>query len=154
MVKQGLEFGLIGVALRLEQITWSQLGRWYFFHINPKVLVAWTGSCVLIPCQIEERMHSKKILPFGNNSWSKGKTTLLYNSSQNSGTITTVSDDALPSRIWFLGNLTNRDCSLLINPVRMLDSGTYEVKVIVSKALFSISLCIFPQEASLVNGSF
>ncbi|XP_026574620.1 B-cell receptor CD22-like [Pseudonaja textilis] len=109
--------------------------------IVPNSFVAWEKSCVVIPCHISQMLSSGTVnatgivwnfKPFGNNSWSKGKTTLLYNSSQNSGTITTVSDDALPSRIWFLGNLTNRDCSLLINPVRMLDSGTYEVKVIVS----------------------
>ncbi|XP_026544012.1 B-cell receptor CD22-like [Notechis scutatus] len=109
--------------------------------IVPNSFVAWEKSCVVIPCHISQMLSSGTVnaigivwnfKPFGNNSWSKGKTTLLYNSSQNSGTITTVSDDALPSRIWFLGNLTNRDCSLLINPVRMLDSGMYEVKVIVS----------------------
>uniref|UniRef100_A0A8C6Y7B1 B-cell receptor CD22 n=1 Tax=Naja naja TaxID=35670 RepID=A0A8C6Y7B1_NAJNA len=109
--------------------------------IVPNSFVAWEKSCVVIPCHINEMLSSGTVnatgivwnfKPFGNNSWNEGETTLLYNSSQNSGTITTVSDDALPSRIWFLGNLTNRDCSLLINPVRMLDSGTYEIKAIVS----------------------
>ncbi|XP_070806041.1 B-cell receptor CD22-like isoform X1 [Pituophis catenifer annectens] len=109
--------------------------------IVPNSLFAWEQSCVVIPCHINQMPSSGTVnatgivwyfKPFGNNIWSEGKTILLYNSSQTSGTITTVSDDALPSRTWLIGNLTNRDCSLLISPVRTLDSGTYEVKVTVS----------------------
>ncbi|XP_039181728.1 sialoadhesin-like [Crotalus tigris] len=110
-------------------------------NIIPNSLVAWEKTCVVIPCHVNQMLSSATVnataivwnfKPFGNSFWSDGKTILLYNSSQTSGTITTVSDDALPSRTWFIGNLTNRDCSLLITSVRTLDSGTYEVKVTVS----------------------
>ncbi|XP_025032282.1 sialoadhesin-like [Python bivittatus] len=109
--------------------------------IVPNFLVAWENSCVVIPCHINQMLSSGTVnataivwnfKPFGNNTWSDGKTILLYNSSQTSGTITTVSDDALSSRTWFIGNLSNRDCSLLISQVQTFDSGTYEVKVTVS----------------------
>ncbi|XP_063168290.1 B-cell receptor CD22-like [Candoia aspera] len=109
--------------------------------IVPNSLVAWEKSCVVIPCHINEMLSSRAVnvtaivwnfKPLGSNTWRDGKTVLLYNSSQTSGTITTISDDALSSRTWFIGNLTNRDCSLLISRVQILDSGTYEVKVAVS----------------------
>ncbi|XP_013918811.1 PREDICTED: B-cell receptor CD22-like [Thamnophis sirtalis] len=109
--------------------------------IVPKILSAWEKSCVVIPCHINQMLSSGTVnvtgivwnfKPLGKHTWSEGETILLYNSSQTSGTITTVSEDALPSRTWFIGNLTNRDCSLLISPVRTLDSGIYKVKTTVS----------------------
>ncbi|XP_070620906.1 B-cell receptor CD22-like [Erythrolamprus reginae] len=109
--------------------------------IVPNSLLAWEKSCVVIPCHINRMLSLGtvnitgvvwKFKPFGNHISNEERTILLYNSSQTSRTITTVSDNALSSRTWFVGNLTNRDCSLLINRVRTLDSGTYEVKAIVS----------------------
>ncbi|XP_077193038.1 B-cell receptor CD22-like [Paroedura picta] len=104
--------------------------------INPDSLVTWEGSCVVIPCQINQYMGALlrdiRLLwyyqPFYDTNQSDYSGRLLYNSSVASR------KQSSSNRLMFLGNLKNekKDCSLKISQVQMEDNGTYGARIFAS----------------------
>ncbi|XP_060132423.1 B-cell receptor CD22-like [Zootoca vivipara] len=113
----------------------------YPLRISPDTLVAWKGSSIVIPCQISETHHSAKVRatavtwffqPVWDNSSFDYNGSLLYDSSKRrKGNVMAVSP-AFQDRVKFIGNLGNRDCSLMITQLQTKDSGTYGARVVAS----------------------
>uniref|UniRef100_A0A8C9CCD4 B-cell receptor CD22 n=1 Tax=Phocoena sinus TaxID=42100 RepID=A0A8C9CCD4_PHOSS len=114
---------LLGPLLLLlvpEYLAFSDSAQWTFEH--PKILYAWDGACVWIPCHYRIlNMHLLDNLTVYHNykydnSTKSYQGTILYTNLK-------IGDvPRRPGRVQFLGN--NRyNCTLLINPVKVNDSG-------------------------------
>ncbi|XP_077193045.1 B-cell receptor CD22-like [Paroedura picta] len=113
-------------------------------RINPDSLVTWNGSCVVIPCQINQYMGALlsniSLLwyhqPFYDTNQSDYLGHLLYYIFTISGMYGTQVQSSPASRLEFVGNLQDnletKDCSLKISQVRMEDNGIYGVKLFAS----------------------
>ncbi|XP_015280818.1 PREDICTED: B-cell receptor CD22-like [Gekko japonicus] len=109
--------------------------------INPDSLVAWKGSCVVIPCQINR--YDGALLrdislrwyfqPFNDTKQSDYSGHLLCNSSSTSRKCSTPSPSAFAGRLAFVGNVQNnlekKTCSLKISQARTEDSGIYGARL-------------------------
>ncbi|XP_061453776.1 B-cell receptor CD22-like [Rhineura floridana] len=109
--------------------------------INPNSLVAWKGSCVLIPCHISNMLNSATVNviavawyfePFWDYNWHDYNGSLLYDSSKTTEDNVIATSPAFQSRVSFEGDLGNKDCSLMITQLQTKDSGRYGVRVIAS----------------------
>ena len=102
---------------------------WNFKH--PKTLYAWDGACVWIPCtysSVKGSGHTLDNLTVYHNFTFDKKTkhyngTILYNKS-----LKTKESTPRQERVQFLGNNRN-NCTLLINPVKVDDSGLLGLRV-------------------------
>uniref|UniRef100_A0A670II77 B-cell receptor CD22 n=1 Tax=Podarcis muralis TaxID=64176 RepID=A0A670II77_PODMU len=113
----------------------------YPLRISPDTLVAWKGSCMVIPCQISETHDSAEVRatdvawffqPVWDNSSFDYSGSLLYDSSKRRKGNTMAVSPAFQDRVKFIGNLGNRDCSLMITQLQTKDSGTYGARVVAS----------------------
>ncbi|XP_070243921.1 B-cell receptor CD22 isoform X5 [Bos mutus] len=120
---------LLGPSLLLlEYLTFSD-SAWNFRH--PKTLYAWDGACVWIPCtysSVKGGGHTLDNLTVYHNFTYDKKTkhyngTILYNKS-----LKTKESTPSQERVQFLGNNRN-NCTLLINPVKVNDSGLLGLRV-------------------------
>uniref|UniRef100_A0A4W2HCU8 B-cell receptor CD22 n=1 Tax=Bos indicus x Bos taurus TaxID=30522 RepID=A0A4W2HCU8_BOBOX len=106
-----------------------QYSSWNFRH--PKTLYAWDGACVWIPCtysSVKGGGHTLDNLTVYHNFTYDKKTkhyngTILYNKS-----LKTKESTPSQERVQFLGNNRN-NCTLLINPVKVNDSGLLGLRV-------------------------
>ncbi|XP_043748186.1 B-cell receptor CD22 isoform X5 [Cervus elaphus] len=122
----------------------STYNAWTFKH--PKTLYAWDGACVWIPCTYSSLKGSGHILDnltvyhnFTYNKTAKNYIgTVLY-----SKNLTTEESTSSQERVRFLGNRRN-NCTLLINPVRVDDSGLLGLRVMsrTDKWMASLNLSI------------
>ncbi|KAM9757199.1 B-cell receptor CD22 isoform 6-T8 [Dama dama] len=122
----------------------STYNAWTFKH--PKTLYAWDGACVWIPCTYSSLKGSGHILDnltvyhnFTYNKMAKNYIgTILY-----SKNLTTEESTSSQERVRFLGNRRN-NCTLLINPVRVNDSGLLGLRVMsrTDKWMASLNLSI------------
>ncbi|OWK16285.1 hypothetical protein Celaphus_00004518 [Cervus elaphus hippelaphus] len=122
----------------------STYNAWTFKH--PKTLYAWDGACVWIPCTYSSLKGSGHILDnltvyhnFTYNKTAKNYVgTVLY-----SKNLTTEESTSSQERVRFLGNRRN-NCTLLINPVRVDDSGLLGLRVMsrTDKWMASLNLSI------------
>ncbi|XP_062818340.1 B-cell receptor CD22-like isoform X2 [Anolis carolinensis] len=106
--------------------------------INPENLETWKGSCVLIPCQINETLHFA-YLPHASVAWYFRPSLAdalfdynvqpLFDSSKTLEDHVNLTSPNFQGRVRFVGDLTKRDCSLMITELHMNDSGTYNAKV-------------------------
>ncbi|XP_070307849.1 B-cell receptor CD22 isoform X5 [Odocoileus virginianus] len=122
----------------------STYNAWTFKH--PKTLYAWDGACVWIPCTYSSLKGSGHILDnltvYHNFTYDKMAKnyigTILY-----SKNLTTEESTSSQERVRFLGNRRN-NCTLLINPVRVDDSGLLGLRVMsrTDKWMASLNLSI------------
>ncbi|XP_007471049.1 PREDICTED: B-cell receptor CD22 isoform X2 [Lipotes vexillifer] len=108
------------LLLLLEYLAFSDSAYWTFQH--PKTLYAWDGACVWIPCRY--RILNKHLLDnltvyhnYEYDSSTKSYSGTILYKNLNIGDFPPRQE-----RVQFLGN--NRyNCTLLINPVKVNDSG-------------------------------
>nr|XP_020727352.1 B-cell receptor CD22 [Odocoileus virginianus texanus] len=122
----------------------STYNAWTFKH--PKTLYAWDGACVWIPCTYSSLIGGGHILDnltvYHNFTYDKMAKnyigTILY-----SKNLTTEESTSSQERVRFLGNRRN-NCTLLINPVRVDDSGLLGLRVMsrTDKWMASLNLSI------------
>uniref|UniRef100_A0A8D2IML1 B-cell receptor CD22 first Ig-like domain-containing protein n=1 Tax=Varanus komodoensis TaxID=61221 RepID=A0A8D2IML1_VARKO len=107
--------------------------------INPSSLTAWKGSCVLIPCQISEVCNLGKVNrlavawyfePLEDNVPRENNGHLLYDSSKTSEDLITSTSPDFRGLVRFVGNLSNRDCSLIVSQLQMNESGSYTAYIV------------------------
>ncbi|XP_057568593.1 B-cell receptor CD22 [Hippopotamus amphibius kiboko] len=119
------------LLLLLEYLAFSDSTPWRFTH--PKTLYAWDGACVWIPCQYNVLKSGRSIDNLTvyhnykyNNSTKNYEGTILYTSLR--------TGDFTPhlERVRFLGNYRN-NCSLVINPVSVNDSGQLGLRMMSEK---------------------
>lgn len=96
---------------------------------------------MVIPCQISETHDSAEVRatdvawffqPVWDNSSFDYSGSLLYDSSKRRKGNTMAVSPAFQDRVKFIGNLGNRDCSLMITQLQTKDSGTYGARVVAS----------------------
>ncbi|XP_065781867.1 B-cell receptor CD22 isoform X4 [Muntiacus reevesi] len=122
----------------------STYSAWTFKH--PKTLYAWDGACVWIPCTYSSLKGGGHILDnltvyhnFTYNKTAKNYVgTVLYFKN-----LTAEESTSSQERVRFLGNRRN-NCTLLINPVRVDDSGLLGLRVMsrTDKWMASLNLSI------------
>uniref|UniRef100_A0ABI0NSY3 B-cell receptor CD22 n=1 Tax=Bos taurus TaxID=9913 RepID=A0ABI0NSY3_BOVIN len=120
---------LLGPSLLLLEYLAFSDSAWNFRH--PKTLYAWDGACVWIPCtysSVKGGGHTLDNLTVYHNFTYDKKTkhyngTILYNKS-----LKTKESTPSQERVQFLGNNRN-NCTLLINPVKVNDSGLLGLRV-------------------------
>ncbi|XP_025125604.1 B-cell receptor CD22 isoform X5 [Bubalus bubalis] len=120
---------LLGPSLLLLEYLAFSDSAWNFKH--PKTLYAWDGACVWIPCtysSVKGSGHTLDNLTVYHNFTFDKKTkhyngTILYNKS-----LKTKESTPRQERVQFLGNNRN-NCTLLINPVKVDDSGLLGLRV-------------------------
>ncbi|XP_062996252.1 B-cell receptor CD22-like [Elgaria multicarinata webbii] len=120
--------------------------------INPDYQTAWNGSCLLIRCQISEMHYSDQVSarevawyfkPHWNQSVHDISGSLLYDSSQTSEEHMNLTSPAFQGRVRFVGDLSKRDCSLVITQLQAQDKGTYGARVIASVGSYSWRQMLF-----------
>ncbi|KAJ7304112.1 hypothetical protein JRQ81_011637 [Phrynocephalus forsythii] len=110
-------------------------------RITPSLLIAWKGSCMLIPCHVGETLYSERLNPtgviwyfkpfFDQRSFSyTGQ--LLYDSSKTAVDLMNLTSSVFRDRVRFVGDLSQGDCSLKITELHPNDSGMYGVVVAAS----------------------
>ncbi|XP_042296597.1 sialoadhesin-like isoform X1 [Sceloporus undulatus] len=106
--------------------------------ISLESLVTWEGSCVLIPCQINETLHFANLTlatvawyfqPSSTHTWLDYSGHPIYDSSKTLEDHANLTSPHFQDRVQFVGDLSIGDCSLMITQLRMNDSGTYSAKV-------------------------
>ncbi|KAF7235695.1 Sialoadhesin [Varanus komodoensis] len=109
--------------------------------INPNFLIARKGSCVFIPCQIDEAHYSDKIKattvvwyfePHWDNISYDFTGHLLFDSSKSSEDHMALTSPNFWGRVRFVGDLSRSDCSLMITQLQASDSGKYGARVAAS----------------------
>uniref|UniRef100_A0ABM5ERM8 B-cell receptor CD22 n=1 Tax=Pogona vitticeps TaxID=103695 RepID=A0ABM5ERM8_9SAUR len=113
----------------------------YPLRIPHNPLIVWEGSCMLIPCHVDETLHSDRLKPtavvwffqpvFDGRLLSyTGQ--LLYDSSKTSSDLMNLTSPSFRGRVRFVGDLSQGDCSLKITKLHANDNGTYGVVVAAS----------------------
>ncbi|XP_067318055.1 B-cell receptor CD22-like [Anolis sagrei] len=106
--------------------------------ISPNILMAWKGSCVLIPCQIELRhpitkLNNISLIWWYNPVWipslEEFNGTMLYNGSTTSVNYTNPASPLFQDRVRFTGDLHNGNCSLKISQVQESDTGIFGARL-------------------------
>ncbi|XP_040108842.1 B-cell receptor CD22 isoform X3 [Oryx dammah] len=120
---------LLGPSLLLLEYLAFSDSTWKFKH--PKTLYAWDGACIWIPCTynwVKGGGHTlDNLTVYHNFTYDKEakhyKGTILYNKNLKAKEPTPSQE-----RVQFLGNNRN-NCTLLINPVKVNDSGLLGLRV-------------------------
>ncbi|XP_060144722.1 B-cell receptor CD22 isoform X2 [Globicephala melas] len=108
------------LLLLLEYLAFSDSAQWTFEH--PKILYAWDGACVWIPCRYRIlNKHSLDNLTVYHN-YKYDSSTKSYNGTILYKNLKIREFPAGQGRVQFLGN-GRYNCTLLINPVKVNDSG-------------------------------
>ncbi|XP_042296600.1 B-cell receptor CD22-like isoform X4 [Sceloporus undulatus] len=99
-------------------------------------LASWKGSCVWIPCYINESPHTVLSISvlwyFDPDIWYDYSDHLLYDSSKTPMDQVNLTSPAFQGRVSFVGDLSKADCSLMITQLQPKDSGTYRTRVLAS----------------------
>ncbi|TEA42671.1 hypothetical protein DBR06_SOUSAS1610181, partial [Sousa chinensis] len=103
-----------------EYLAFSDSAQWTFEH--PKILYAWDGACVWIPCRY--RILNKHLLDNLTvyHNYEYDSSTKNYNGTVLYKNLKIREFPARQGRVQFLGN-GRYNCTLLINPVKVNDSG-------------------------------
>lgn len=103
-----------------EYLAFSDSAPWKFEH--PKILYAWDGACVWIPCHY--RILNKHLLDNLTvyHNYKYDSSTKSYNGTILYKNLNIREFPPRQGRVQFLGN-DRYDCTLLINPVKVNDSG-------------------------------
>lgn len=134
-----------------EYLAFSDSAQWTFEH--PKILYAWDGACVWIPCHYRIlNMHLLDNLTVYHNykydnSTKSYQGTILYTNLK-------IGDVPRRSgRVQFLGN--NRyNCTLLINPVKVNDSGQLGLRMMSRESKWMEPIGLNISGKALRMGSF
>ncbi|XP_059855339.1 B-cell receptor CD22 isoform X4 [Delphinus delphis] len=108
------------LLLLLEYLAFSDSAQWTFEH--PKILYAWDGACVWIPCRyhILNKQSLDNLTVYHNYEYDSS--TKSYNGTVLYKNLKIREFPARQGRVQFLGN-GRSNCTLLINPVKVNDSG-------------------------------
>ncbi|CAI5781255.1 B-cell receptor CD22-like [Podarcis lilfordi] len=114
------------------------LGKENMLTIAPNNLAAWEGSCILIPCKIDETYKSVRVDNFFliwyfdpkyEDNLKDFTGIMLYNGSTISENNLTATSPHFLDRVRFVGNLNSRNCSLKISHLQKNDRGTYGARL-------------------------
>uniref|UniRef100_A0A8D2INV3 B-cell receptor CD22 n=1 Tax=Varanus komodoensis TaxID=61221 RepID=A0A8D2INV3_VARKO len=129
--------------------------------INPNFLIARKGSCVFIPCQIDEAHYSDKIKattvvwyfePHWDNISYDFTGHLLFDSSKSSEDHMALTSPNFWGRVRFVGDLSRSDCSLMITQLQASDSGKYGARVAASVGNHTWRQMLFDQATVDIQG--
>uniref|UniRef100_A0A670IHP6 B-cell receptor CD22 first Ig-like domain-containing protein n=1 Tax=Podarcis muralis TaxID=64176 RepID=A0A670IHP6_PODMU len=114
------------------------LGYENMLTIAPNNLAAWEGSCILIPCKIDQTYKNVRVDNFFLIWYFDAKYEdnlkdytgiMLYNGSSTPKKYLTPTSPHFLDRVRFVGNLASRNCSLKISHLQKNDSGTYGARL-------------------------
>ncbi|XP_033014614.1 B-cell receptor CD22-like [Lacerta agilis] len=114
------------------------LGNGNLLTIAPNNLATWEGSCILIPCKIgltynRIRVDNFFLIWYFDPEYVETlkdySGIMLYNGSTTSENYLTPTSLHFLNRVSFVGNLTNRNCSLKISHLQKNDSGKYGARL-------------------------
>ncbi|XP_012585961.1 PREDICTED: B-cell receptor CD22 [Condylura cristata] len=128
------------LVLLLEYVAFCDASQWKVE--TPPTLYAWEGACVKIPCSYTPPGSGESLsnlTVYHNYSYDKAKkdfvgTSLYEGTALPASTRSSTPGKLTPckDRVWFLGN-TGNDCTLLIKPVKLQDSGTLGLRMVTAR---------------------
>ncbi|XP_067831554.1 sialoadhesin-like [Heptranchias perlo] len=115
--------------------------------VMPQFLSTVTGSCAMIPCTVKHPVYDRSPIAMWlmeDPHLSISEFSILYNSGDPVGSHSNYS-----GRVEFMGNLSNKQCSLLIKDIRKSDEGVHYFRVNVSFPWFNDTSQISESKISL-----